>query len=357
MPRFAIDHNGDIKSSRHNLVEAVNEEGQPEINHDVCLNHVTDLDHNPHHLLWGQLNGVYGETRPKEQLNKTAIKMDKSGHFFNECSGMAMPNKCNLSRSGMFCELDGEGEEEVLDEEEFGHEPATDFTNVFETHFVEPGGGGGGGHRSRGQKQSKRISSDDGGVSAKRCSRINMYHQQQSKGPPPPPPQPNQDTSKVFNHKCDQTVPNSKSKQIHRLQVPTDFYPSQCKYYFDSDTLQRAPGKPPTNESTNKVCSPKGESSSIWINSSKLVDKLHRKHMFKHASPMGPSGGINRHELNRGRHHREHHRHHHSSRHCTAFFDPSGPFAQLAMQGKLSSGLDDEHNFVVWNNDTNERLI
>ncbi|KAH9410277.1 hypothetical protein TYRP_010035 [Tyrophagus putrescentiae] len=438
MPRFAVDHNGDIKTNHHHhhhlqhmdLASGTGDSAgggsqEPilgrlqrnasEPNLDMCFNELND-----NHSLVGR-NGFDGRLREKANSSGAIpVKVNMSSRFFDDAANhphhhhhhhdhhhQQQSSRFHRSNKGpLFCEIDDDEEE---DNDDDGGDVTTDFSNVFETNFDDALG-----RPPRGKSKT--------GMTGSHCNNNNnrtgqqQYNQKCSVGPPikhrsdqtggdkADHPQRHQHRRHQHNHHSHNH--QSHSHNQHQSGQPTEYYnPSTGRYYFDSTSIAKPPlgaversaGGAGLNNGMN------GESSTIWINSSKLVDKLHRKHQASrrkgggeggggggggghrrghdhgHHRPTTPedsSDGAHRRRPTKYHHHQQQQQHrsgphhqnqpnHHQQRssasaqfqqqqqqQCHTHFDP-GLFARLGLPGKLTGN---EHNFVVWN-DTSERLI
>lgn len=333
---------------------------------DMCFN---DQNDNSHAHFGRMVSGF--DARLREKANSSGaipvkVNMSSNPRFSDVLGGANQFSKCRLNQRPLFCEID---DYEDDDDEDDG-DITTDFSNVFETNF--------GDEPSRPPRKTTK---------ANHCNRTTgqshssaLYSQKcPNLGPP------------MKTHKSDQTGSEHVNKlrnhpKRHKQHLPEYYNPSTGKYYFDSTSIAKVPLDAYRN---GPVGNTNGESSTIWINSSKLVDKLHRKHQASRRNAadghrsghrgeggdghrrtahhqhdrQGPSGGESSGDGQRNRRHRSHHRSSHQQstssgrggQSCQTHFDP-GLFARLGLPGKLTGMSANEHNFVVWN-DTSERLI
>lgn len=345
---------------------------------DMCFNDLSDSAHGH----FGRVAGGF-DARLREKANSSGaipvkVNMSSNPRFSDILGGGNQFSKCRLTKKSLFCQIDDDEED---DDDDDDGDVTTDFSNVFETNF--------GDEPSKPSRKSNK---------ANHCNRTTgpshssvLYSQQKCPNLGLP----------MKTHKSDQTGGEGNNKlrghqKRHQSHLPEYYNPSTGKYYFDSTSIAKLPLDAYRNVAVGNT---NGESSTIWINSSKLVDKLHRKHQASRRKAAdghhrghrgeggedhrrtghhhqhdrqttgGPSGGESSGDGQRNRRHRNHHRSsHHQQQHrsreatgrggggggeqCLTHFDP-GLFARLALPGKLPPN---EHNFVVWN-DTSERLI
>lgn len=257
------------------------------------------------------------KSKPKEKCTSGQMKLNPTGRYFHDSNVQEKVNKCNLNANSdpMFCEIDYENNDE--DDEEIGDEVIQHFQTNCDA--------------------AKANMNSESHCNIPSSSFVNFHHQKCSN----------------FNQNAVRSHVANKSK--HGVSDVSEYFQNQCKYYFDSPTINRSKGY--KNGKSND------RSSSIWINSSKIVDKLHRKHqtrsgqVSKSSKPksiihqkkslMAPNSSyLKMMDECRRKHLAATYRHYPSSHH---------PIGQLVCSPKYA--MDDEHNFVVWNNDTDDRLI
>lgn len=358
MPRFTVDHSGEIKSTRQEHGEMTSSAGSSPAHRPLGRMQRNASEPNLEMFFTDQdqesdtghaWHNQRLDRRMREKASSSGaipVKVSKA-HRFNDNT-----TKCKLVRgkfnSGpVFCEIDDDDDEE--EDEGNDHEPAKDFTRIFETNFGE-----GASHHHQAHNRGHKSKLPSACRGNHHSSTSNLYHQ---KCLPPLP---------SVKHKSDQSA--EKARRHRKQSLPEYYNPFTGKYYFDSTSIKNAPAA-----SSTKI---DGERSSIWINSSKIVDKLHRKHQTGRPSHTSGAGGqtprnggpsrppVTGHRLStpgdrtcsgggNGHHHRE--QSSFPGTHCS-HFDPN-QFAHLGVPSrKTSSGAPDNEHFVVWN-DTNERLI